>query len=132
MAGDIYAFDYDSATAGISCRRTFFPKNSAPGIPDGSAIDVEGYLWNARWDGGCVVRISPAGDLDRVIKIPARRPTSCAFGGGDMKTLFITSAAAESSVSPGRDDRSGAVFCVKVDVAGSKVPNYPLIESAKS
>ena len=124
MVGDIYVFDYDSACAEISNRKIFFPRDSAPGVPDGSAIDEEGYLWNARWDGGCVVRISPYGELDQVVEVPTRRPTSCAFGGVDMKTLYVTSAASDSSAPPGQDDQGGAVFSIEVNVAGCSIPLY--------
>jgi sugar lactone lactonase YvrE len=124
MVGDIYVFDYDRKRAEIGCRNIFFHRDGAPGVPDGSAIDEEGYLWNARWDGGCVVRISPDGDLDRVVELPVQRPTSCAFGGENMKTLYITSAASGSSAPPDRADLSGAVFSIEVDVAGSRVPAY--------
>jgi sugar lactone lactonase YvrE len=118
MLGDIYVFDYDMETAEITGQRTFFHHDSAPGRPDGSAIDEDGYLWNARWDGGCVIRISPDGELDRVIEVPTQRPTSCAFGGEDMKTLFITSADDD------HDDKSGAVLSLEVDVPVSRISPY--------
>jgi len=124
MVGDIYVFDYDRKNAEITGRKTFFHRNSAPGVPDGSAIDEDGYLWNARWDGGCVIRISPDGELDRVVELPVQRPTSCAFGGSGMKTLFVTSAANASSAPPGSADVGGAVFVVDVNVAGSRIPLY--------
>lgn len=124
MVGDIYVFDYNEEKADITCRKSFFHRDSAPGVPDGSAIDEEGFLWNARWDGGCVIRISPDGELDRVIEVPARCPTSCAFGGEDMKTLYVTSAASDSSSHEGSDDLGGAVFSIDVDVAGSRIPPY--------
>jgi sugar lactone lactonase YvrE len=124
MVGDIYVFDYDSESAEISHREVFFPRSHAAGVPDGSAIDDEGYLWNARWDGSCVIRISPDGELDRVIELPTMRPTSCAFGGLNMKTLFVTSAAAESLAPCDRVDNAGSVFSVEVDVAGAVIPPY--------
>jgi sugar lactone lactonase YvrE len=93
-------------------------------VPDGSAIDEEGYLWNARWDGGCVIRIAPDGELDRVVEMPARRPTSCAFGGDNMKTLYVTSAAMDSTDPADSADLGGAVFSIEVDVAGSRIPPY--------
>jgi sugar lactone lactonase YvrE len=124
MLGDIYVFDYNAENATISGQRTFFRRDNAPGVPDGSAIDEEGYLWNARWDGGCVIRISPHGEVDRVVDMPTRRPTSCAFGGEDMKTLYVTSAASGSSAPDDRNDMSGAVFSIEVDVAGSRIPPY--------
>jgi len=133
MVGDIYRYDYDAASAEIACRKIFFRRDGAPGIPDGSAIDDEGFLWNARWDGGCVIRISPDGRLDRVIKLPTMRPTSCAFGGLDMKTMFITSAAVDSSRPFDRADLGGAVFRIELDVAGSSIPRYkgPVGRAAK-
>ena len=124
MVGDIYVFDYDRENADITCRKTFFRRDSAPGVPDGSAIDEEGYLWNARWDGGCLIRISPDGELDCVIELPVQRPTSCAFGGENMKTLYVTSAALRSSESSDCADLGGAVFGIEVDVAGSRIPPY--------
>jgi sugar lactone lactonase YvrE len=124
MVGDIYVLDFDEDKSQIECRSIFFPKDDAPGVPDGSAIDEEGYLWNARWDGGCVIRISPDGKLDCIVEVPALRPTSCAFGGADMKTLYITSAALGSSASADSADMGGAVFSIEVEVAGSKIPRF--------
>ena len=83
------------------------------GGPDGSAMDVEGYIWNARWDGGCLLRIAPDGGVDRVIELPVSRPTSCVFGGPTLTTLYITSAA-----SPLNHPLDGAVLAIEVDVPG--------------
>jgi sugar lactone lactonase YvrE len=63
------------------------------GSPDGSAMDAEGYVWNARWGGGCLLRFAPDGSLDRVVELPVSHPTSCVFGGPNLMTLFVTSAA---------------------------------------
>lgn len=63
------------------------------GLPDGSCLDDEGFLWNCRVLGGaCVVRFAPDGSVDRVINLPCSWPTSCTFGGPDLSTLYITSA----------------------------------------
>ncbi|MGE7991047.1 SMP-30/gluconolactonase/LRE family protein [Pseudomonas sp. NPDC089554] len=83
------------------------------GGPDGSAMDAEGFIWNARWDGGCLLRLAPDGRVDRVIELPVSRPTSCVFGGPDLRTLYITSAA-----SPQDLPLDGAVLAIEVDVAG--------------
>ena len=83
------------------------------GGPDGSAMDVEGYIWNARWDGSCLLRIAPDGGVDRVIELPVSRPTSCVFGGPDLTTLYITSAA-----SPLEHPLDGAVLAIELDVPG--------------
>ncbi|CAI8884886.1 SMP-30/gluconolactonase/LRE family protein [Pseudomonas chlororaphis] len=84
------------------------------GVPDGSAMDAQGYIWNARWDGGCLLRLAPDGEVDRVLELPVSRPTSCVFGGADLKTLYITSAA-----SPLDHPLDGAVLAVRVDTPGS-------------
>jgi hypothetical protein len=56
-------------------------------------MDVEGYIWNARWDGSCLLRLTPDGAVDRILELPISRPTSCVFGGPNLTTLYITSAA---------------------------------------
>lgn len=85
----------------------------ARGVPDGSAMDSQGYVWNARWDGSCLLRLTPQGELDRIIELPVSRPTHCVFGGPDLKTLYITSAA-----SPLRHPLDGAVLALDVEVPG--------------
>ena len=124
MIGDIYVFDYDVNNSQIEGCRVFLSRDDAPGVPDGSAIDEDGYLWNARWDGGCVIRVSPDGEVDCIVEMPALRPTSCAFGGQDMKTLYVTSAATDSPAPVDSADMGGAVFSIEVDVAGSRIPPY--------
>lgn len=85
----------------------------ARGGPDGSAMDADGYIWNARWDGNCLLRLTPAGEVDRIVELPVSRPTSCVFGGPDLTTLYITSAA-----SPLGHPLDGAVLAMEVDVPG--------------
>ena len=60
------------------------------GKPDGLAVDAEGFVWSAHWDGWCVTRYDPDGQVERVINLPVPRPTSCVFGGADLQTLFVT------------------------------------------
>ncbi|MFJ5300210.1 SMP-30/gluconolactonase/LRE family protein [Pseudomonas sp. NPDC088368] len=66
------------------------------GVPDGSAMDAEGYVWNARWGGHCLIRFAPDGRVDRIVDLPVSHPTSCVFGGPEMTTLFVTSARPSS------------------------------------
>jgi sugar lactone lactonase YvrE len=92
MKNQLYRYRWNQAAARLEGRETFF-ENHDRGLPDGSCIDREGYIWNCRVaGGGCVVRIAPDGRLDRVIDLPCTWPTSCAFGGVKLDTLFITSA----------------------------------------
>jgi sugar lactone lactonase YvrE len=123
LVGDIYVFDYDPSTGRIGNRRVFLSRDSAPGVPDGSALDEQGYLWNARWDGSCVVRISPAGKVDTMVDLPVLRPTSCAFGGPDMQTLFVTSAVAPSTCCDPKS-LNGVVLTFRAGVGGSPIPHF--------
>jgi sugar lactone lactonase YvrE len=88
----IDVYDYDIETGAVQNRRPFRANADDPGVPDGLAVDAEGHVWSARWDGGCVMRFDPDGRVDRVIAMPVPRPTSVAFGGDDLATLFVTSA----------------------------------------
>jgi len=110
IANAIYSFDYDERTGAISGERRHFAGYNL-GLPDGSAIDAHGYLWNARYGGGCIVRIAPDGSQDRVVFLPAQNPTTCTFGGPGLKTLYITSARSAEQLS-------GSLFAMEPEVAG--------------
>ena len=60
--------------------------------PDGLTVDDEGGIWVAWWGGGAVSRYAPDGTLLATVGLPVERPTSCAFGGPDRATLFVTTA----------------------------------------
>jgi sugar lactone lactonase YvrE len=90
---EVAEFDYDDATGAISNRRVAVRFPEGHGWPDGMAIDAEGMLWIAEWEGGCVSRWDPArGKLLRRIQLPVSRVTSCAFGGNALDELYVTSA----------------------------------------
>ncbi len=112
LANEIRIYDYDNGS--ITNERVFFAGFDR-GLPDGSAIDSAGYLWNCRFGGGCIVRIAPDGQIDRVIDMPVQNITTCAFGGADLKTLFITTA---SIVSPPGNRLAGSLFTLRVAVPG--------------
>lgn len=118
-ANVIYAFDYDEQTGAISCEKTFLVGHPQ-GHPDGSAIDADGYLWNARYGGGCLIRIAPNGRIDRTVSLPTLNPTTCAFGGPDLKTLYITSARSANRLS-------GSLFAMKVEVGGLPDNRFQLL-----
>ncbi|HMR31524.1 MAG TPA: SMP-30/gluconolactonase/LRE family protein [Geminicoccaceae bacterium] len=100
--------------------RRLFSDATLPGFCDGSAIDAEGCLWNARFAGSCVVRFAPDGSVDRILDLPVTNPTSCCFGGEELRTLYVTSArfgltAAQLAANP----REGALLAVDAGVAGT-------------
>ncbi|MFF5973803.1 SMP-30/gluconolactonase/LRE family protein [Streptomyces sp. NPDC012769] len=73
-------------------RRPFAAVAADAGFPDGLAVDAEGCVWVALWDGGRLHRYTPAGTLDRIVPLPVRRPTACAFGGPGLRDLYVTTA----------------------------------------
>ena len=88
-------------------------------IPDGLSVDAEGCVWVAFWDGGAVHRYTPQGQLDRVVEVPGGFITSCAFGGTEGTTLFITSARSGLSEAELRSQpHAGALFALDAGVPG--------------
>lgn len=121
----LLAFDHDPDTGALSNRRIFASTFDAGCYPDGSAVDVDGYLWNAQWAGSRIVRYTPDGSIDRVVKMPVSRPTSCAFGGPDLTTLYITSARIGlTDVALDRQPMAGSLFALEVDTPGLPVPEF--------
>lgn len=88
----IDAFDFDAAQGAIANRRALVSFAPGDGAPDGMTVDGEGGVWVAVAGAGEVRRYSPRGDLLTRVAIPVPTPTSCAFGGEDGATLFVTSA----------------------------------------
>jgi sugar lactone lactonase YvrE len=118
-AGCVYSYPFDAVTADLGPRHEFATIPPEDGEPDGVAIDSEGGVWVAIWDGWCVHRYRPTGELDQVLTLPVARATSCAFGGRDRSTMFITTAAAPTDDLSHRPQPSaGHVLRVTVPFAG--------------
>jgi sugar lactone lactonase YvrE len=119
------AFEMDDA--GVSFRRggAVIPPGLLPGRPDGATVDSEGYVWNARFGGGCVVRSAPDGSRHVVYPLPVSRPTSCSFGGDRLDRLYITTArqgldAAALAAEP----LAGALLAIDPGVRGLAEPAF--------
>jgi sugar lactone lactonase YvrE len=110
----IWAYDYDAASGAVANERPFFA-GFGRGVPDGSAVDAQGRLWNCRFDGGCVVCVAPDGAVEDVLEVPARNVTTCAFGGADLATLYITTAAMMTTAS---DRLAGSLFAYQAATPG--------------
>jgi sugar lactone lactonase YvrE len=78
-------------------------------------MDSAGRLWNCRFGGGCVVCLSPEGEIERIVEAPVRNITTCAFGGEDLKTLYITTA---SMLTHEGDRLAGSLWALHVDTPG--------------
>lgn len=92
------------------------------GRPDGGTVDAQGAYWSAAYEGGRVLRLSPAGDVLADLPLPVRCPTMPCLGGDDGRTLFVTSArqgrpAQELAELP----QSGCIFSTRVEVSGLPV-----------
>ena len=97
--------------------------------PDGAVVDEDGALWCAIWGAGLVARFDPDGALMGAVAVPASQPTCPAFGGPDMRTLFVTTAT-QDLPADADDPHAGAVFAVETDVRGRPEPRVATIPGA--
>jgi len=119
LEGRIDRFDFDAERGRLSNRRTFVDLAGSGMGPDGSAVDAEGCLWNAQWDGWRVARYSPDGALIGALALPVQKPTSCVFGGPDLTTLFVTSALWDlQGEALAKQPLAGGLFAYEVGVRG--------------
>jgi sugar lactone lactonase YvrE len=114
----IYTYDFDGEEGGISNRRVL-NDTKAHGYPDGATVDAEGYLWSARWEGSCVLRIDPKGRIVQKLDVPSTRVTCPVFGGADLDTLYLTTSRAHVSADVlARYPEQGGIFACKPGVRG--------------
>lgn len=118
--GNVRAYDYEKSSGDITNERVVITVSDTLGYPDGMTIDSEGMLWIALWNGDCVSRWNPnTGELLQTIEVPAHNVSSCAFGGENLETLYITSARLDMTDEELKaKPLSGGVFKVKPGVKG--------------
>ncbi|HZG45679.1 MAG TPA: SMP-30/gluconolactonase/LRE family protein, partial [Allosphingosinicella sp.] len=120
----VYAFDL-AEDGSPSNRRVHLHFGEGDGYPDGMTVDAEDCLWIAFWDGWCVRRFSPAGQRLAELRVPAQRPTSCAFGGPDLDQLFITTASRDLTAEErARQPCAGGLFMTSPGVTGLAEPLF--------
>jgi sugar lactone lactonase YvrE len=118
----VHRFDFDPATGSVAHAGTLASFGGPP-KPDGLTVDAEGGIWCAVFGGGCVNRYLPDGTLDRSLKLPVTNPTSCMFGGPDLKTLFVTTASyGLDDAAKAAEPLAGSVFAFSMDVTGMPEP----------
>jgi len=119
----IWAFDLDAETGRLSGRRLFVDMAPLPGRPDGAAVDAEGHYWICANDAGQVHRFAPDGRLVASLALPVSKPAMCAFGGPDLRTLFVTSIQ-PAVVPPAERAVSGALLSLDAGARGLPEPRF--------
>jgi L-arabinonolactonase len=117
----VWVYDYDIESGQQINERVFLDFSPLPGRPDGACVDETGCYWIACVGGSAVARITPNGDLDRLVAMPVRRPTMPAFGGPDLGTLFITTIGRRDPDEPGEP---GSIFAFDPGVRGLVEPSF--------
>jgi sugar lactone lactonase YvrE len=112
-AGVVEAFDFDGVTGAIGARRTLVQIDQPGMAPDGLTVDEQGDIWIGMYGGWAVHRYAADGSLRATVHIPAAQATSCAFGGADRRTLFVTTGRERLDESAlVRQPEAGRVFSV--------------------
>jgi sugar lactone lactonase YvrE len=117
----IFAYDFDAETGSISNETTFYQPTE--GVPDGHAVDEEGYLWVAQYGGSRVCRVSPKGEVVAEVVLPVKNITDVAFVGED---IFITCATDQQAQTT---ENQGDVFKCHVGIKGAPLTKFPLSSS---
>jgi len=118
----VWAFDKDNAGV-LTNRREFVQLDQEEeGFPDGLTVDIENRVWLAHWGGARITCFSPGGNRIGRIDLPVPQVTSCAFGGADLSTLYITTAARNLDMN--EYPMAGALFRVPTNTAGATSPSF--------
>jgi D-xylonolactonase len=120
FAREIYLFDYNVEDGTLSNQRVIARFAESDGLPDGATLDAEGRLWSALWDGGCIARLFPDGQIEKRIPLPARKVSSLTFGGDEYADIYITTAGGNNKSEDG--ELAGALFRVTGQTHG--VPEF--------
>jgi len=124
LSHSVAAYDYEVITGNIANKRIFIQFSNKE-YPDGMTIDSEGGFWIAFWGAAKIGHFDANGQHIEDIPVPALQPTSCCFGGPDMTTLFITSAA--TGLSPQQMEEmplNGRLFMMETNVRGREAPRF--------
>ena len=125
LAKTVWAYDYDTATGNRSNQRVLTDFAGLPGTADGATIDEDGCYWIACVFGSAIARITPQGDVDRLVAVPVDKPTKPAFGGTNLDTLFVTSIGGGGSHERHDDPGlNGRLLAIDVGVRGVQEPIF--------
>jgi sugar lactone lactonase YvrE len=121
----VYRYDLDRKPGRLSNRQVFLEFTPEQGQPDGMTVDEEGGLWVCHWGGWGVTRYRPDGRASMRIDLPAPNVTSCAFGGEDLRTLYITTAKDDMTpAEAARAPLAGGLFAARPGPRGLLEPVF--------
>jgi len=109
----IWAWSIDVKNNTLSERRVFSRGEGVNGLIDGATFDEDGYYWCALFGEWSIARFSPDGSLDRTIRLPVKYPTMCAFGGADLRTLYVTSSKFHADNDLDLQPLAGSLFKIE-------------------
>jgi D-xylonolactonase len=117
----IWRFLYDQTTGELA-ERTVLHRTRGDELPDGLTIDSDGRILCALWGGSGLIRLSAAGTLIDRVPVPAKHVTSLAFGGSELRELYVPSALSEGAGEP-TEGAAGAVY--RLSGVGQGRPEWP-------
>lgn len=95
--------------------------------PDGAVVAADGTLWVAQWGASRVAQYDASGQMLRTVDVPARHSSCPAFGGADLRDLYVTSArqGVRQDVLESQPT-NGMTFCIKNVAQGLAEPQVRL------
>jgi sugar lactone lactonase YvrE len=121
----VWTFDFDLDNGDIFNKRIFIQLTNGDGVPDGATIDVDGCYWLTQPRAGKICRYTPDGKLDTVIELPIEKPTMCAFGGQNLKTLYVTTNSHKLTKEEIESQpQAGSLFAVDLESQGIPEPRF--------
>jgi L-arabinonolactonase len=122
----VWAFDYDRLTGTPSAQRVFLDFAELPGKPDGACVDTDGCYWVACVYGSAVVQVTPQGVVNQRIELPVAKPSMPAFGGADLRQMFVTSISSGGRTPAPHSPEAGALLVLDVGAQGIAEPKAAL------
>jgi sugar lactone lactonase YvrE len=121
----IWSYDYDADSGTMANERVFARIPDEAGVPDGLCVDADGFVWGAHWGGWRVTRYAPDGSVERVLNMPVPQTSSCTFGGPDLETLYVTSAAfGMTAADLAKAPQAGGLFAIEPGVRGQEACRF--------
>lgn len=118
----VHRIPYDVDRGAIGDPEALCVTDESWGLPDGLAVDADGYVWVAFWGGGCVRRFTPEGVVAAEVRLPVELVAGCAFGGARLCDLYVTTAwYGLTAMQRAEQPLAGSLFRIETDASGVPV-----------